>query len=73
MLGRDEMLILSILPMVLVLLVGRLFLRPGSFRKPTRWDFTRGGLQISSSSNIISTAFCVRYHCKLFSLLFLLG
>ena len=27
------------LPRVLALLVGRLFLRPGSFRKPTWWDF----------------------------------
>ena len=29
------------LPRALVLLVGRLVLRPGGFRKPTRWDFTR--------------------------------
>ena len=26
-------------PIVLVLLIGRLFLRSRSFRKPTRWDF----------------------------------
>ena len=29
----------------LVLLVWRLFLRPGSFRKPTRWDFARAVTQ----------------------------
>ena len=33
------LLIFQISPRVLVFLVRRLFLRPGSARKPTRWDF----------------------------------
>ena len=38
--GQD-LLIFQISPRVLVLLVGRLLLRPGSFRRPTRWDVAR--------------------------------
>ena len=43
MLGRDEKMQpnFQISSRVLAVLVGRLFLRPGSFRKPTRWDFAR--------------------------------
>ena len=50
MLGVDEKMQprfvdFPISPRVLVSLVGRLFLRPGSFRKLTRWDFARSVTQ----------------------------
>ena len=50
MLGRDEKMQPGFddfpnFTRVLILLVERLFLRAGSFRKPTRWNFVRAVTQ----------------------------
>ena len=40
-------------PRDLVLPVGRVFLRPGSFKKPIGWDFVRAGIVADTGGGIV--------------------
>ena len=42
---RQNLLIFKISPRALVSLVGRLFFRPGSLKRPTKWGFARAVIQ----------------------------